>query len=78
MDAAEVAGTVVDAIRDDRFWILTHDAYRDVIQARAAGIGTDARPDRRRSGDGAARRQVPASCATTGAIGTTPSLWNRM
>jgi NAD(P)-dependent dehydrogenase (short-subunit alcohol dehydrogenase family) len=44
MDAAEVAGHVLDAIRANRFWILTHDAYRDVIRDRAAGIGTDARP----------------------------------
>ncbi len=44
MDAADVAGHVIDAIRANRFWILTHDAYRDVIQQRAAGIGTDARP----------------------------------
>ncbi len=45
MDAADVAGSVVDAIRDDRFWILTHDAYREVIQARAAGIGAGGRPE---------------------------------
>jgi NAD(P)-dependent dehydrogenase (short-subunit alcohol dehydrogenase family) len=44
MDAAEVAGHVLDAIRANRFWILTHDAYRHVIRDRAAGIGTDARP----------------------------------
>jgi NAD(P)-dependent dehydrogenase (short-subunit alcohol dehydrogenase family) len=44
MDAAEVAGHVLDAIRANRFWILTHDRYRDVIRERAAGIGTDARP----------------------------------
>ena len=44
MDAADVAGAVVDAIRDNRFWILTHDAYREIIQARAAGIGADGRP----------------------------------
>jgi NAD(P)-dependent dehydrogenase (short-subunit alcohol dehydrogenase family) len=44
MDAADVAQYVVDAIRANRFWILTHDAYRDVIRDRAAGIGTDARP----------------------------------
>lgn len=44
MDAADVAGHVVDAIRANRFWILTHDRYRDVIRERAAGIGTDARP----------------------------------
>ena len=44
MDAAEVAGHVVDAIRTNRFWILTHQDYRSVIQQRAAGVGTDARP----------------------------------
>jgi NAD(P)-dependent dehydrogenase (short-subunit alcohol dehydrogenase family) len=44
MDAADVAGHVIDAIRANRFWILTHGAYRDVIRDRAAGIGTDARP----------------------------------
>jgi len=44
MTASEVADHVVDAVRADRFWILTHDRYRDVIQERAAGIGTDARP----------------------------------
>ena len=44
MDADEVAGQVVDAIRANRFWILTHDDYREVIRDRAAGIGTDARP----------------------------------
>ena len=46
MDAAEVAVQVVDAIRANRFWILTHDDYREVIQERATGIGTDARPIR--------------------------------
>ena len=44
MEADEVAGHVVDAIRADRFWILTHDAYREVIRERAAGIGADGRP----------------------------------
>jgi NAD(P)-dependent dehydrogenase (short-subunit alcohol dehydrogenase family) len=44
MDAADVAGHVVDAIRVNRFWILTHGAYKEVIRERAAGIGTDARP----------------------------------
>ena len=43
MDAAEVAGHVVDAITANRFWILTHEAYRDVIQQRAAG-DRDGRP----------------------------------
>jgi NAD(P)-dependent dehydrogenase (short-subunit alcohol dehydrogenase family) len=44
MTAAEVAEQVVDAIQADRFWILTHDAYRDVIRDRAAGIGAGGRP----------------------------------
>jgi NAD(P)-dependent dehydrogenase (short-subunit alcohol dehydrogenase family) len=44
MTADEAAGHVVDAVRTRRFWILTHPAYRAVIQERAAGIGTDARP----------------------------------
>lgn len=45
MDASQVAEQVVEAIMTDRFWILTHERYRDVIQERAAGIGTDARPE---------------------------------
>jgi NAD(P)-dependent dehydrogenase (short-subunit alcohol dehydrogenase family) len=30
----DVAGKVVDAIRNDRFWILTHPAYNDAIEHR--------------------------------------------
>ncbi len=44
MDAADVAAMVVDAVRTGEFWILTHDAYRPVIQARAAGVGAGGRP----------------------------------
>jgi NAD(P)-dependent dehydrogenase (short-subunit alcohol dehydrogenase family) len=44
MDADEVAAMVLDAVRTGEFWILTHQAYRPVIQARAAGIGTGGRP----------------------------------
>lgn len=44
MTAEEAAEQVVDAVRTGRFWILTHPDYRVVIQQRAAGIGTDARP----------------------------------
>lgn len=44
MDAEEVAELVVQAIKGRRFWVLTHPRYRDVIQAHAAGIGTEARP----------------------------------
>ncbi len=44
MTAADVAEQVLDAIRTDRFWILTHDDYRAVIMDRAARIGTEGRP----------------------------------
>lgn len=44
MTADEVAAQVLDAIHHERFWILTHDAYRAVITEHAAGIGTDAAP----------------------------------
>jgi NAD(P)-dependent dehydrogenase (short-subunit alcohol dehydrogenase family) len=44
MTADDVAVQVLDAIENQRFWILTHDRYRDVIVEHAAGIGTDARP----------------------------------
>jgi NAD(P)-dependent dehydrogenase (short-subunit alcohol dehydrogenase family) len=40
----EAAAQVVDAVRTGRFWVLTHQDYRAVIRERAAGIGTDARP----------------------------------
>ena len=36
--AEAVAAQVVDAIRNDRFWILTHPEYNDTIRARARGI----------------------------------------
>jgi NAD(P)-dependent dehydrogenase (short-subunit alcohol dehydrogenase family) len=36
--AAEVAAMVVEAIREDRFWILTHRGYAELIGRRAAGI----------------------------------------
>ena len=45
MTAEQVADQVLDAVRTERFWILTHDRYRDVITTHAAGIGTDARPE---------------------------------
>ena len=80
MDAAEVAGHVVDAIRANRFWILTHDAYRDVIQERAAASGPTPARRRHRSGDRAAERSPSGageSCRRPGAIGTMPSVWNR-
>jgi NAD(P)-dependent dehydrogenase (short-subunit alcohol dehydrogenase family) len=36
--AADAAALVLDAIRSDRFWVLTHPAYRDAIERRARGI----------------------------------------
>jgi NAD(P)-dependent dehydrogenase (short-subunit alcohol dehydrogenase family) len=36
--AAGVAARVVDAIREDHFWVLTHPAYNETIRRRAHGI----------------------------------------
>ena len=36
--AEDVAAQVVDAIRTDRFWILTHPEYNDQIRERSRGI----------------------------------------
>jgi NAD(P)-dependent dehydrogenase (short-subunit alcohol dehydrogenase family) len=44
MDADGVASLVADAVRTGEFWILTHPKYREVVQARAATVGTPARP----------------------------------
>jgi NAD(P)-dependent dehydrogenase (short-subunit alcohol dehydrogenase family) len=38
LPAAAVAAQVVDAIRHERFWILTHPGYADTIRARCRGI----------------------------------------
>lgn len=40
MSAEDVADQVLDAVRTKRFWILTHDRYREVIREHAARIGT--------------------------------------
>ena len=37
-EPAEVAAMVVDAIKDDRFWVISHDDLRDTIEQRFAGI----------------------------------------
>ena len=47
MPAADVAAQVVDAIRHDRFWILTHPSYNEAIRARCRGIVGHRRPHRR-------------------------------
>jgi NAD(P)-dependent dehydrogenase (short-subunit alcohol dehydrogenase family) len=36
--AADAAELVVDAIRSDRFWVLTHPAYRSAIERRTRGL----------------------------------------
>jgi NAD(P)-dependent dehydrogenase (short-subunit alcohol dehydrogenase family) len=36
MDPAEVAAMVRDGVREDRFWILTHADWYEVVQERAA------------------------------------------
>ena len=38
MPADAVAAMTVDAIRTNRFWLITHDEYLDMIRARARGI----------------------------------------
>jgi NAD(P)-dependent dehydrogenase (short-subunit alcohol dehydrogenase family) len=36
--ASDAAALVVEAIRDARFWVLTHPAYHDAIERRTRGI----------------------------------------
>jgi len=38
MPAERVAEMVVQAIQADRFWVLTHPEYRELILRRARGI----------------------------------------
>jgi NAD(P)-dependent dehydrogenase (short-subunit alcohol dehydrogenase family) len=40
MTADDVAEQVLDAVHADRFWILTHQEYRPVIQEHAEHVGT--------------------------------------
>ena len=35
---SDAAALVVDAIRADRFWVLTHPSYRSAIERRTRGI----------------------------------------
>jgi NAD(P)-dependent dehydrogenase (short-subunit alcohol dehydrogenase family) len=44
MEPSELAGLVVNAIRDEQFWILTHDYYDDAIRERMEGILTRTNP----------------------------------
>jgi NAD(P)-dependent dehydrogenase (short-subunit alcohol dehydrogenase family) len=38
MPAETVAGMVVDAVRRDRFWVLTHPEYGALVEHRARGV----------------------------------------
>ena len=38
MPADDVAEQVVDAVRRDRFWVLTHPEYLALVDRRARGI----------------------------------------
>jgi hypothetical protein len=38
LPASAVADQVIDAIRADRFWVLTHPSERAAFEARATGI----------------------------------------
>jgi NAD(P)-dependent dehydrogenase (short-subunit alcohol dehydrogenase family) len=42
-DPAEVAAMVVDAIRTDRFWIVTHDAWFDILRSRVEAMAENGR-----------------------------------
>lgn len=44
MPADEVADAVVRAVRQDRFYILTHPGVKDLVRMRADAIGTELRP----------------------------------
>jgi hypothetical protein len=38
MDPAEVARQVVDAIREERFYVITHDNFNNYIETRMQNI----------------------------------------
>ena len=40
LDPADVAAMVVDAVRTNRFWIVTHPEWIDVLAARVEGMRT--------------------------------------
>jgi hypothetical protein len=61
MPPAEVAGMVVAAIRNERFYILTHDHFEELIKKRTEAILARTAPDlvgpglsRQQPGDGRA------------------------
>ena len=50
MPPAEVAGHVIEAIREQRFWILTHDDIDPWVRQRAENILTRSNPSPRLGG----------------------------
>ena len=40
-DPAEVADLVVDGIRENRFWLITHEPWKQVVVDRANALATD-------------------------------------
>ena len=56
--AADVAAQVVDAIRSDRFWILTHPGYAETIRARCAASSTPTPSSSRSSWNDEARTRT--------------------
>jgi NAD(P)-dependent dehydrogenase (short-subunit alcohol dehydrogenase family) len=44
LDPAKVAGLVVDAIRDERFYILTHPEWKNMIRSRMEAILAEQEP----------------------------------
>jgi NAD(P)-dependent dehydrogenase (short-subunit alcohol dehydrogenase family) len=44
LTVGEVAAHVVDAIRSDRFWVVTHQPYLDVLRSRTLGMIDGAQP----------------------------------
>ena len=44
-DPPEIAGAVLDAVRNNHFWILTHRGYDDLLSRRTDWmLGTEAGP----------------------------------
>lgn len=41
MDPAEVADLVVDGIRANRFWLITHEPWKQIVVDRAAALARD-------------------------------------
>ena len=44
VDAADVADQVLDAVRNERFWVLPHPAYADLARERAQAMTAEGEP----------------------------------